>query len=131
MDCPACASTMVAFPVSAALGELLPDDRPGAAICPHCLTVVPEDDPPPDIPDFTTVSDAFPRESDRAVLLAVVVALLDSPATYRRELETVVDRAESRGVDVLLFLDRLGRDPDLSPHFDVDRRGRQLEQLLT
>jgi len=130
MDCPACGGTVLAFPVPEDLGALLPDDRAGAAICTHCLTVVPEDDPPTDLPDFTAVSDAFPREPDRAVVLAVLVALLDSPATYRTELETVATRAEARGLDVLLFLDRLDRDRALSPHVDLGRRGAQLEQLL-
>lgn len=130
MACPACGGDLLPFPVPAALLDVLPDDRPGAAICPHCLTVVPEDDPPDTLPDFSEISDAFPTEPDRGVILAVLLALLDSPATYRTELESVAVTAEGRGLDVFLFLDRLQRDSSVSPHLALDRRSTQLEQLL-
>lgn len=130
MACPSCDEDLLAFPIPSALTAVVPDDRPGAAICMHCLDVLPDDDPPDALPDFTTVSDAFPPEPDRGVVLAVVLALLDSPATYHAELETVVTHAEDRGIDVLLFLDRIRHDRTLTPHFDVQRRSTQLEQLL-
>lgn len=130
MACPRCGNPLLAFPVPPALSGVLPDDRPGAAICTTCLAVVPDDHPPDDLPDFTAVSDAFPPEPDRGVVLAVLLALLDSPATYHSELETVVTHAEDRGLDVLLFLDRINHDHTLAPHFDVERRSTQLEQLL-
>lgn len=131
MPCPACDGELHAFEVPVELVDVLPDDRAGAAICGTCLTVVPTDDPPSTLPDFTAISDAFPREPDRAIVLVVLLALLDSPATYRTELETVATTAERRGLDVLLFLDRLQQDRTLSPHMNLSRRSTQLEQLLT
>lgn len=130
MTCPACGADQVAFPVPDVLQAVLPDDRPGASLCTNCLRVTPTDDPPNAFPDFTAVSDAFPQRPDRAVILAVLLALLDSPATFRTELQTVTDRAEGRGLDVFLFLDRLQTDSSLTPHLDLARRSAQLEQLL-
>lgn len=130
MSCPECGAETLAFPVSEGLRDLLPDDRPGAAICTRCLHVTPEDAPPADLPDFTAISDAFPRDREAAAALALVLALVDSLALYRRELDALLSEVEAAGSDPLLALDRLAGDPDLEPAVDLRRRSRQLEQLV-
>mgnify|MGYP000126759682 CR=1 FL=1 len=131
MACPDCGGEELAFPVSATLREYLPDDRAAAAVCRRCLRVRPADDAPANLPDFETVSDAFPADRETAAALVVALTLLDSLALYREELDALLARVERAGVDPLLVLDRLARDPHLEPHLDLDRRRRQLEQLLS
>jgi hypothetical protein len=130
MACPECGAETLSFPVPEDVRDLLPDERAGAAVCTRCLFVTPEDDPPADLPDFAAASDALPRDPERAVTVVCLLALLDSLALYRSEIEGLAREAERAGVDVLLVLDRLGADPDLEPHLDLGRRRRQLEQLL-
>lgn len=130
MDCPECGKDTVAVAVPTDLTEYLPDDRPAVAVCTRCLHVSPAEDAD-DRPDFTAVSDAVPRDSEAATALVLVLALLDSPALYRTELGTLIERIERAGVDPLLVLDRLAADPAIEPHLDLDRRRRQLEQLLS
>jgi hypothetical protein len=127
MQCPDCGAATVSFPVPPAAEGLLPDDRPGVAVCTRCLAARPSDDP--DTDDPSAVSDAFPAGTDGA-LLGCLLALVDDPATYREELRALVGEAELRGIDVFLFLDRLADDPALDPVFDVRRRRGQLEQLV-
>lgn len=130
MDCPQCGADALAVPLPEAYREFFPDDRPGVAVCTRCLHVGPVDDPPADLPDFTEVSDALPGNPEHALTVVCVVALLDSIALYRAEIDALTDRAETEGTDVLLVLDRLGADDSLSPHFDLEKRTHQLEQLL-
>jgi len=130
MDCPDCDAPTLPFPLSAADRERLPHDAPGAAVCRRCLRVDPIDDPPADCPDFTAVSDAFPPTPAHARTVVCVLALLDSIALYRADVEALVDRAEDEGTDVMLVLDRLRADDGVAPHFDLEKRAHQLEQLL-
>jgi len=130
MPCQLCGADTVAFPVPDDLRAHLPDDRAGAELCTRCLAVAPVDDPPTDYPDFRAVSDAFPVNDDAGAALACLLALLDSLVLYRDELDHVATYAETRGADVLRFLERVDADPGLDPHFDVARRTRQLEQFL-
>lgn len=130
MTCQVCGSETVSAGVPDELRQYLPDDRPGVALCTHCLSVTPVDDPPEDLPDFTRVSAAFPGDPDRALPVVLVLALLDSLALYRAELDELAAITERRGVDPLLVLDRLGSDPALEPAMDIDRRRDQLAQLL-
>ncbi|WP_232686726.1 DUF6276 family protein [Halobacterium zhouii] len=131
MTCPNCGSDQVVFPVPDAVHDHLPDDRPAATICTHCLYVGPADDAPADYPDLSsTVSDAFPDDGETAAVLASLLALLDRLVLHRQDADAVATEAESHGVDVLLFLDRLAADDTLDPHFDVTRRREQLQQLI-
>lgn len=130
MTCPECGGSQVVFPVPDAVRDHLPDDRPAAAICANCLRVSPEDDAPADYPDFSAVSDAFPRDDETAAVFASLLALLDRLVLHRADADAVAAEAERRGVDALLFLDRLAADDSLAPHFDVTRRREQLEQLI-
>jgi len=130
MACQRCGAETVAFPIPSALREHLPDDRPGADLCTHCLAVAPVDDPPADYPDFRAVSEAFPTNDEAGAALCCLLALLESLVLYRAEIEAVATYAETHGADVLVFLERIAADDDLDPHFDVERRTRQLEQFI-
>jgi hypothetical protein len=130
MDCPNCGTRLLAFPLPAALREHVPDDRPGASVCPDCLHVGPVDDPPSDYPDFTAVSEALPADPEHALTVVCLLGLLDSIALHRPAVDALTDRAETEGTDVLLVLDRLAADEGVSPHFDLEKRTHQLEQLL-
>ncbi len=130
MPCQQCGADVLAFRVPEDLREYLPDDREAASICTRCLYVAPEDDAPADLPEFTRISDAFPRTPESAVVVAVALALLDSIALYREELDALVATAERRGTDPFLVLDRLAADSGLEPQFDLERRTDQLEQLV-
>lgn len=131
MACPECGGDVLVFPVASGLWRYLPDDREAAAVCTHCLYVTPEDDAPDELPDFTTISDAFPRDREAAATLALVLALAESIVHYREELDGLLELVEAAGVDAMLALDRLAADPDLDPYLDLERRNRQLEQLVS
>ena len=130
MTCPNCGGDELVFPVPGTVREHLPDDRLGATICANCLRVSPADEAPDDYPDFSTVSDAFPADGETSAVLAVLLALLDRLVLHREDADAVAAVAEGRGVDVLLFLDRLAADGAIDPELDVERRRRQLEQLI-
>lgn len=130
MDCPECGAATLVFPVESTYREYLPGDEPGAALCRRCLTLRPAPDPPDAVPDFTTISDAFPSSEDAAVPTALMVGLLSSLAIYREEISALLERVERAGVDPLLVVDRLADDPDLDAETELRGRRRQLEQLL-
>lgn len=131
MPCPECGEETAEATVPGDLASYLPDDRPGIALCTRCLAVTPVDDPPADLPAFDAITDAFPREPENALPIVLMLALLDSLALYRSELDSLAEIAERRGVDPLLVLNRLAADSALEPGFDLDRRRHQLAQLLS
>ncbi|MFC4542720.1 DUF6276 family protein [Halosolutus amylolyticus] len=116
--------------------EYAPDSAAAVTICPTCLTVDPapsaaaNDDGDGEDPDFSRLSDAFPRRPDRAVPLALAIERCDSLATNREAIETLLRAVERAGTDPLLVVDRLVADPSIEPAIDLDRRRHQLEQLL-
>lgn len=130
MTCPECGSEQLVVAVPSDLRECLPDKTEYVAICTHCLAFVPAESSRamPD-PDFGTISDAFPS-GDAGVAMALAVGLLDSLALYRSEISALLERVEHGGSDPLLVLDRLAEDSVVEPHFDLDRRRTQVEQLL-
>jgi hypothetical protein len=130
MDCPNCGADLLAFPVPDSVRDHLPDDRASATVCTHCLQVAPSDDAVAEYPDFSRASDAFPEDGETAAVLACLLALLDRLALHREDADAVADIAERRGVDVLLFLDRVAADETVDPALDVSRRRTQLEQLI-
>lgn len=121
---------MLAFPIPESVGPHLPDDRNGASICVDCLAAVPIDDPPAEYPDFTTIIEGFPEGGVTGATVASFLALLDSLALHRQDIEALAQMAEQDGVDVLLLLDKIAVSGRIQPHFDIDRRRPQLEQLL-
>ena len=130
MHCPNCGAATVAFTIPDALQDAMPETRAGAALCTTCLTVTPLDEPPAESPDWTAVTETFPTDDEAAATVGALLALVDNLALYRTEIEAIARHAESLGLDVLLVLDRLAHDDEIDPHFDIDRRRPQLEQLL-
>lgn len=130
MACPACGAETIVAPVPDARREDAPDDADAISLCTTCLTVQPSDDEPPDDPDFSQVSEAFPMRLDPAVTLALIVHHCDSLATNRTTLESLLEAVERAGVDPLLTIDRLLDDPSIEPAVDLERRRHQLEDLL-
>jgi hypothetical protein len=133
MTCPECGSEQVTFRVPADFREYLPEGTQRAAICTVCLALDLGDSVTEgsvtESPDFASISDSFP-DGEPGVAMALAVGLLDSLALYRSEISSLLERVERGGTDPLLVLDRLGIDSGLEPHFDVERRRTQAEQLL-
>jgi len=128
MDCPACGAETVAFVVPAILREYAPGDGSVAAICTTCLRTHATEEGAID-PAFGAITPSFP-EGEAGVAFALVLGRLDSLALEREAIVRLCEHAEREGADVLLALDRLAADPSVEPHFDLDRRRHQLEQLL-
>lgn len=128
MDCPHCEQSCVAFAVPAELREYAPEGSDAAAICPTCLRTFAAETGDSD-PEFTPVGEFFPA-GDTGIALALALGKLDSLALNRTAIETLLADGERRGADVLLALDRLAAAGSVQPHFDVDRRRVQIEQIL-
>ena len=132
MDCPDCGAATIAFEIPRELREYVPGDEPTVALCSRCLTLhpAPETEASTD-PDFTIVSDTFPRSEDEgAIAMVLAVGLLDSFALYRREIEALIEQVEQAGTDPLLLLDRLADDPGTEPAVNLRRRRQHLEGTL-
>ncbi|UPW01926.1 DUF6276 family protein [Halorussus gelatinilyticus] len=129
MTCPTCGSEQLLLSVPTDLRSYLPEASERVAVCTRCLALEPTDEESPDTADFIRISDAFP-DGEAGVAMALAVGLLDSLALYRSEIAALLERVERAGTDPLLVLDRLDADAGVEPHFDVDRRRTQVEQLL-
>jgi hypothetical protein len=129
MECPHCSQSCVAFAVPDDLREYAPEGAAAAAICPTCLRTYAAGAGDPD-PEFTSVGDFFPADG-AGIALALALGQLDSLALNRTAIETLLAAAEREGADALLALDRLAAAGSVQPHFDIDRRRVQIEQLLT
>ncbi|MDZ7849608.1 MAG: DUF6276 family protein [Halodesulfurarchaeum sp.] len=129
MSCPNCGGPTLAFSVPEAVRDHLPAEPEHAELCRDCLTLEPRTKPPAEDPDFTTVLGDFPT-GEAGVTAAAFVSLLGSLALHRADIEVLADLAEEQGIDVLLLVDRIAASGRLQPHFDVDRRRPQLEQVL-
>lgn len=125
MACPACGGRTVAFDVPAALAEYAPDDA-RAAVCTACLRTRPDGDGDD---DFSAVHPSFPT-GEAGAALALALGLLDSLALRRTAIDECCSYAERAGADVLLTLDRLAAAEGTHPHFDIERRRRQLADML-
>lgn len=128
MDCPECDDECVAFAVPDDLQKYAPEGSAAAAICSTCLRTYPVDEGEKE-PEFTAVAEFFPA-GVAGIALALAVGKLGSLALNRTAIETLLALAEEEGADALLVLDRLASAGSIQPHFDIDRRRVQIEQLL-
>ena len=129
MNCPDCGAQPVAFAVPASLQEFVPGTETAVELCPACLCLQPARGPPAE-PAFERVHGSFPTDPGAAVPMALLLGLLDELALYRSEISALLERVERAGVDPLLVLSRLARDPEFDSDVDIDARRHQLEQLL-
>lgn len=130
MDCQACETELVTFPVPLEYREHLPSDESAAGLCPVCLSLQPFDESVSGDPDFASVSDSFPSDPDVAIPLAILVGLLENLALNRASIAELVAAVEAAGVDPMLVLDRIAAEPGIDAKTDLRGRRRQLEQLL-
>jgi hypothetical protein len=133
MACSACGSEhSVIVSLPAEYREYAPDTAAVVGICADCLVVDAADSESDrsDPPDFSRISDAFPRRPTQAIPLALALGLCDSLATNRPAIESLLEDVERAGTDPLLVIDRLLADPGVGPAVDLERRRHQLEQLL-
>lgn len=129
MDCADCGEETIVFAVPAEYVAYVPGEESTVGFCPRCLVLQPAPAAEP-TGAFDRASDAMPSDPDAAIPLAVLLGLLDNLALYRSEISTLLEAVERAGVDPLLVLDRLARDPDIETDLDLAGRRRQLEQLL-
>ena len=134
MACPDCGGETRSVRVPPELREFVdPASAAVLSVCPDCLRVRPSAEVEADsthdsIVDPSAVNDAIP-DGDGGVAFLVACGKLDSLAVNRSAVVELMERAERDGVDVLLTLDRLDEALE-NPHFDVERRARQLAQFL-
>jgi hypothetical protein len=132
--CPDCGVDLVAFAVPESLREHAPDGAATAGICPRCLRVLAVEGEDADgaaddgEPRFDRVTGTFPR-GEVGVAFALLLGKLPSLTLEKASVQALREDAERRGVDVALALDRL-LSADIDPHFALDRRVSQLDQLL-
>ncbi|WP_136717492.1 DUF6276 family protein [Halorientalis salina] len=129
MNCPHCKTQVLRFPVPEEYAAYAPKDAPGATICPTCLVMEPDEEPPSELPDFTTIGESFPAEPDAAVPMALGIGLLTSLALYRQQITELFDAVEEAGTDPMLVLDRLAASGSVDSQIDLQGRKQQLEQL--
>ncbi|WP_251341750.1 DUF6276 family protein [Haloplanus halophilus] len=125
--CPACGGDVVRFPVPPALRRYAPDAG-AAAVCVVCLRTHAASEAPSE-PTFESIHPAFPT-GEAGAAFALTLGLLDSLALRRDAVDDCCAHAERAGADVLLTLDRLADAEGIEPHVDLDRRRRQLAELL-
>ncbi len=129
MSCPNCDGALLAFSVPEPVRAHLPEEPANAQICRDCLTLLPVEKAPDGQPDFSKILADFPT-GEAGVTAAAFISLLGSLALHRRDIEALAALAEEQGIDVLLLVDRIATSGRIQPHFDIDRRRPQLEQIL-
>jgi hypothetical protein len=131
MDCRHCGGDRVAFAVPPDLREHAPDGAETATVCAACLRVEggAKTESAPGDADFGALVDGFPSGRG-GVAVALLLGKLDSLALNRAAISRLADEAERGGADPFLTLDRLASAPGVEPHFDIDRRRPQVEQIL-
>lgn len=130
MNCPHCKTQVLRFPVSEEYAEYVPKDAPGATICPTCLALDPDEEPPDELPDFAKIGESFPKNPDAAVPMALGIGLLTSLALYRQQITDLFEAVEEAGADPMLVLNRLSVSGSVDSQIDLQGRKQQLEQLM-
>lgn len=126
--CPDCDLALVTFAVAGDLREYAPESSATAGICPQCLRVEATESAVDD-PEFSRVLDVFP-DGDGGAALALLLGKLPSLTLQKDAVAALRDAAERGGADVVLTLDRLREATEVDPHFDLERKVVQMEQLL-
>lgn len=122
----------IAFTIPDSLREHAPEPTDAMAICPQCLALTVVDaEPAPSASDvdFSRINEAFPS-AEIGIAMALAIGQLDSIAMNRPAIEALVGFVSDHGTDPWLVLERLARAGSVDPDFDLDRRRRQLDQLL-
>ena len=127
MRCTHCDGQAFAFAVPDPLVQYAPEGASTASLCSRCLRTGPADGATPD-PPFDLVVAEFP-DGEGGAALALALGMLDSLALNRAAILACCRHAEHAGVDVSLALDRLDASAALAPHFDLERRRRQLDGI--
>jgi hypothetical protein len=128
--CDACDRSLVRVDVLPDLREYAPGNVATVGSCPGCLRIYPvSDDDVADLEGRDDLPTPIPDGGGGDALL-LALGLLDSLATNRAAIQSLVERAEASGADVFLTLDRLAADESVEAHADLERRRRQLESLL-
>ncbi|MFD1598002.1 DUF6276 family protein [Halobellus rarus] len=128
--CEHCDRSLVLVDVPSDLREYAPENAGTVGSCPRCLRTYPVSDG--DGADSGRADDlpaAIP-DGEGGVALLLALGLLDSLATNRAAIQSLIEHAEAAGADVFLTLDRLAADESVEAHVDLERRRRQLESLL-
>ena len=133
--CSHCDLPLVRVAVPPEIREFAPESAAVAGYCPRCLRTYPLEAEEESETEGTAdagsaeVPSAIPN-GEGGVALVLAVGLLDSLATNRPAIQSLVEYAERAGADVFLTLDRLAAEESVEPHVDLARRRRQLESLL-
>ncbi|RLM90728.1 hypothetical protein D3D02_02870 [Halobellus sp. Atlit-38R] len=133
--CSHCERPLVRVAVPSEIREFAPESAAVAGYCPRCLRTYPLEDDDESETEATLdaksaeVPSAIPT-GEGGVALVLAVGLLDSLATNRPAIQSLVEYAERAGADVFLTFDRLAADETIDPHVDLARRRRQLESIL-
>ncbi|MGQ4556751.1 DUF6276 family protein [Halobellus sp. GM3] len=129
--CPNCDRPLVGVDVPDRLRAHSPDGAAVVECCPRCLrTYAAADDAVAEGGgEAADLPEAIP-DGDGGAALILLLGRLDSLATDRRAIQSLVEYAEATGADVFLALDRLAADGSVEAHADLERRRRQLESLL-
>jgi hypothetical protein len=128
--CEVCDRPLVRVAVPSDLREHAPEGAATVGTCPRCLRTYPTADDEGSEPDGEAKLPAAIPDGDGGVALLLALGLLDSLATNRAAIQSLVEHAEASGADVFLTLDRLAADESVDPHVDLERRRRQLVSLL-
>lgn len=128
--CDACDRSLVRVAVPSDLREYAPEEAATVGSCPRCLRTYPLADADNSGSDGGAALPAALPDGEAGVALLLALGLLDSLATNRAAIQSLVEYAEASGADVFLTLDRLAADGSVEAHVDLERRRRQLESLL-
>jgi len=104
--------------------------KPAISYCPRCLAVESVDAVDDSDVSLSAIHPRFPSGTNGVGLL-LLLGKLESLALNRATIESLCDYLESNGLDLFLTLDRLIDDPEIAPEIDLDRRGTQLEGVLS
>jgi len=128
--CAVCDRPLVRVDVPSNIREYAPGNAATLGSCPRCLRTYPvSDDDGTDSGRAGDLPDPIP-DGEGGVALLLALGLLDSLATNRATIQSLVEHAEASGADVFLTLDRLAADESVEAHVDLERRRRQLVSLL-